>query len=132
MSTQYICENAKDTIRNVHYFRKQEKEKRLKISLNQAKERTSTMNGVSKSTIKQLMEGDNTTEEKPEQPRTKRVHVDDEHVLSVERVYMLKEIVVEEEHDPVVSGLASDSDWSSDTDTCQPDREHVKLNVSEI
>ena len=80
MSTQYICENAKDTIRNVHYFRKQEKENRLKISLNQAKERTSTMNGVSKSTIKQLMEGDNTTEEKPEQPRTMRVHVDDEHV----------------------------------------------------
>ena len=122
----------KDIIRNVHYFCKQEKENRLKISLNQAKERTSKMTWVSKSTIKQLMKRDNTKEEKAEQPRTKRVQVVDELFLSVERVYWLKEIVVEEEHDPVVSGLASDSDWSSDTDTCQPDREHVKLNVSEI
>ena len=70
------------------------------------------MTGVSKSTIKKLMKRDNTTEEKPEQPRTKRVQVDDEHVLSVERVYWLTEIVVEEEHDPVVSDLASDSDCS--------------------
>ena len=37
-----------------------------------------------------------------------------EHVLSVERV---KEIVAEEDHEPVVIDLASVSDCSSDTDT---------------
>ena len=40
-----------------------------------------------------------------------------EHVLSVERVYWLKEIAAEEDHQPVVIDLASDSDCSSDTDT---------------
>ena len=40
-----------------------------------------------------------------------------EHVLSIEQVYWRKEIAVEEEHEPVVIDLASDSDYSSDTDT---------------
>ena len=41
-----------------------------------------------------------------------------EHVLSVERVYILvKEIAAEEDHEPVVIDLASDSDCSSNTDT---------------
>ena len=49
--------DAKEIIRNVHNFCKQEKEDGLKISLNQAKERTSTMTGVSKSTIERLPDG---------------------------------------------------------------------------
>ena len=40
-----------------------------------------------------------------------------EHVLSVERVYWLKKIAIEEEHEPVVIGPASETDYSSDTDT---------------
>ena len=36
--------------------------------------------------------------------------------LSVERASWLKEIAVEEEHEPVVIDIASDSDCSSDTD----------------
>ena len=69
--------DAKEIIRNVHNFCKQEKEDGLKISLNQAKERTSTMTGVSKSTIERLMKRDKTKEEKPELPRTKRVQLDE-------------------------------------------------------
>ena len=38
-----------------------------------------------------------------------------EHVLSVEPVYWLKEIAIEEKHGPVVIDLATD--YSSDTDT---------------
>ena len=67
-SYQY-SEDAKEIIHNVHYFCKQEKEDELKISLNQAKERTSTMTGVSKSTIERLMKRDKTKEEKPKLPR---------------------------------------------------------------
>ena len=40
-----------------------------------------------------------------------------EHVLSVDRVYWLKKIAIEVEHEPVVIGLASETDYSSDTDT---------------
>ena len=40
-----------------------------------------------------------------------------DHVKSVERTYWANEIAVEEEHEPVVIDLASDSDCSSDTDT---------------
>ena len=40
-----------------------------------------------------------------------------EHVLSIEQVYWRKEIAVEEEHEPVVIDLSSDSGCSSDTDT---------------
>ena len=69
--------DAKEIIRSVHNFCKQEKEDGLKISLNQAKERTSTMTGVSKSTIERLMKQDKTKEEKPELPRTKRVQLDE-------------------------------------------------------
>ena len=69
--------DAKEIIRNVHNFCKQEKEEGLKISLNQAKERTSTMTGVSKSTIERLMKRDRTKKEKPELPRTKRVQLDE-------------------------------------------------------
>ena len=68
--------DALEIIRNVRNFCKQEKEDGLKISLNQAKERTSTMTGVSKSTIERLMKRDKTKEEKPELPRTKRVQLD--------------------------------------------------------
>ena len=38
-------------------------------------------------------------------------------MLSVEGAYWEKEIAVEEEHEPVMIGLASDPDCSSDTDT---------------
>ena len=68
--------DAKEIIRNVHNFCKQ-KEEGLKISLNQAKERTSTVTGVSKSTIEQLMKRDRTKEEKSELPRKKRVQLDE-------------------------------------------------------
>ena len=40
-----------------------------------------------------------------------------EHVLSVDRVYWLKKIAIEVEHAPVVIDLASETDYSSDTDT---------------
>ena len=56
---------------------KQEKEGGLKISLNQAMKRTSKMTGVSKSTIERLMKRDKTKEDKPEQPRMKRVQLDE-------------------------------------------------------
>ena len=69
--------DAKYIIRNVYTFHIQEKEDGLKISPNQAKERTFTMTWVSKSTIERLMKRDNTKEEKPEQPRTKSVQLDD-------------------------------------------------------
>ena len=39
------------------------------------------------------------------------------HVLSVVRVYWLKETAIEEEREPVVIGLASGTDYSPDTDT---------------
>ena len=40
-----------------------------------------------------------------------------EHVLSVERVYWLQKIAIKEEHEPVMIDLASETDYSSDTDT---------------
>ena len=40
-----------------------------------------------------------------------------EHVLSVERLYWFKEIMVEEEHEPVGMDIASDFGCNSDTDT---------------
>ena len=40
-----------------------------------------------------------------------------EHVLSVERVYWFKKIAIKEEHEPVVIDLASETDYSSYTDT---------------
>ena len=40
-----------------------------------------------------------------------------EHVLSVERVNWLKKIAIKKEHEPVVIDLASETDYSSDTDT---------------
>ena len=40
-----------------------------------------------------------------------------DHVKSVERTYWANEIAVDEEHEPVVIDLASDSDCSSVTDT---------------
>ena len=76
-TTYQYSADAKEIIRIVHYFCKQEKEDRLKISLNQAKERTSTMTGVSKSTIERLMKRDKTKEEKPKLPRTKRVQLNE-------------------------------------------------------
>ena len=48
----------------------------LKISLNQAKERTSTMTGISKNYIERLMKQDKTKEEKCELLRTKSVQLD--------------------------------------------------------
>ena len=74
-NTSPYSTDAKDSIRNVHNFCKQEKEDGVNISLNQAKESTSTMTKVSKSTIKRLMKRDKTKEEKPEQPRMKRVQL---------------------------------------------------------
>ena len=70
------------------------------------------------------MKRDQTKEEKPERSRTKEGPTNTilkyvEHVLSVERVYWLKEIAIEEEHEPVVIGLASETDYSSDTDTAR-------------
>ena len=52
------------------------------------------------------MKGYNTKEEKPEQPRTKRVQLDDFEVhrtcfVSRACMYWLKKIVVEEAHEPV-------------------------------
>ena len=71
------------------------------------------------STIEQLMKRDQTKEEKPERSGTKEgptlKYV--EHVLSVERVHWLKKIAIEEELEPVVIDLASETDYSSDTDT---------------
>ena len=59
-----------------------------------------------------------TKEEKPgtkEGPTGRLKYV--EHVLSVDRVPWLKKIAIEEEHEPVVIGLASETDYSSDNDT---------------
>ena len=76
----------KISIRNVHTFRKQEKEDGLKTSLNQATARTSTLI-------------DNTKEEKPEQPRTKRIQeLDEFEVRRACFVSWVKEIAVEEEY----------------------------------
>ena len=69
--------DAKEIMRSVHNFCKQGKEDGLKISLNQSKERTSTIIGVSKSTIKRLMKRDKAKEEKTELLRTKRVQLDE-------------------------------------------------------
>ena len=65
--------DVKDIIRSGHNFCKWETEDGLKILSNWAKEWTFTMIRVSKSTIEWLMKQDNTKEEKPEHPRTKRV-----------------------------------------------------------
>ena len=61
--------NAKEIIRNTHDFCKREKEDGLKISLNQMKERASTANGLSKSTIERVMRRDKATELKPQLTR---------------------------------------------------------------
>ena len=51
----------------------------------------------------------------------KRVQLDDFEVrwarFVSRRVYWLKKIAIEEEHEPLVIGLASETDYSSDTDT---------------
>ena len=61
--------DAKELIRNTNDFCKREKEDRLKISLNQVKERASTAEGVSKSMIEWVMRRDKATEQKPQLTR---------------------------------------------------------------
>ena len=79
------------------------------------------MTGVSKSTIERLMKREKT--KKPGQPGMTRVQLDDlkwfEHIMSVQRVYWLKGVWVEEDHESVVIDLASGSDCISDTDTAR-------------
>ena len=50
-----------------------------------------------------------------------------DHVLSAKRVNWLKRITIEEEHEPVVIDLASDTDYSSDTDTARLRACEIKL-----
>ena len=50
-----------------------------------------------------------------------------EHVLSAECVNLLKRITIEEEHEPVVIGLALEMDYSSDTDTARLRACEIKL-----
>ena len=63
------------------------------------------------------MKRDQTKEEKPERSFDWTTLKYVEHVLSVEGVYLLKKVAIEEEHEPVVIDLASETDNSSDTDT---------------
>ena len=61
--------DAKEIIRNTHYFCKRGKEDGLKISLNQVKERAPTASGLGKSTIERVMRRDKATELKPQLTR---------------------------------------------------------------
>ena len=61
--------DAKEIIQNTDDFCKREKGDRLKISLNQVKERASTATGVSKSMIERAMGRDKATEQKPQLTR---------------------------------------------------------------
>ena len=61
--------DAKQIIQNTHDFCKREKEDRLKISLNQVKERASTATGVSKSMIERVMRRDKRIEQKSQLTR---------------------------------------------------------------
>ena len=61
--------DAKAINRNIHDLCKREKVDRLKISLNQVKERASIAKGVSKSMIKRVIRQDKATEQKPQLTR---------------------------------------------------------------
>ena len=60
---------TKEIIQNTHDFCKREKEDKLKISLNQVKERASTATGVSKSMTEREMRRDKARNQKPQLTR---------------------------------------------------------------